>query len=292
MITRLDKILGVKVLFDEENLAFQPLETTSGESWEKYLEDRPMQKGIWRSLKIAKEFINKEGSEKQYDFSQFWSAGKPIYYGIREFYNDSNILRLLRERKIRPDVTIIPGGVIGRELNRTEGHEHLSGLPEIYSVIHGKAGFFLFEFGDRPYEIKNEKFVVAEAGEHVLFPPRYAHITVNLNLGMPLVITDLVSYDAKPDFNRVREMKGAGYSIVYHKGWAFGVEANKACRKVEGSDVIKPAREIRFSNGFVLKKGESLFDVPRREGGLEALGFLNSISNGSIYENAYRGYLD
>jgi len=260
-----------------------------GESWEKYLEDGNVgQNGVWRSFRVGREHLGEEG--RKLDLNRFWANGRSIYSGQRRFYMNNDVLASLDGIKVRPDVTTLPSGMIDWELIRTQGHIHNNPLPEIYSVIFGKAGFLLFEFGKDIWESKNPRLIVAEPGEHVLFGPYDAHITVNLG-NEPLVVTDFVSYDANPEFDRIGRMNGGPYWIMRDGSSELpDIDVNPKYETPPKLRILRPSREIVLPNGYKLRKGEALFNVPRMREGLEALRFLSDpeqVKYLKMYEKAY-----
>jgi oxalate decarboxylase/phosphoglucose isomerase-like protein (cupin superfamily) len=264
-----------------------------GESWEKFLEDGNAQsKGIWRSLRVG--MGNGDSKSKVPDLSKFWAKGRAIYSGKRRYYDDASVLASLDGMRVRPDVTILPSGMVDWELVRTQGHIHGRALPEIYSVVHGKAGFLLFEFGKDVREVRNPRLIVANPGEHVLFGPRDAHITVNLGL-TPLVVTDLVSSDADPKFDAIEKMNGGPYWMIFNGADEIPkFVVNPKYETPPALRVLRPSKELVLPNGssegYKLRSGEALFNVPRTREGLEALHLLNEPwqqNYSKLYENAY-----
>jgi len=260
-----------------------------GEEWEKFLEDgNAGQKGIFRSLRVGRGHLGEEG--KKPNLEKFWAEGRAIYSGKRRFYLDSYVLASLDGIKVRPDITILPSGMIDWELIRTQGHIHLGNLPEIYSVVFGKAGFLLFEFGKDIWEVKNPRLIVAEPGEHVLFGSYDAHITVNLG-SEPLVVTDFVSHNANPEFERIGRMNGGPYWIMKDGSSELpDIDVNPKYEPPPKLRILRPSKDIVLPNGYKLRKGEALFNVPQTREGLEALTFLNEpwqAKYHKMYENAY-----
>ena len=86
----------------------------------------------------------------------------------------------LREQNIRYDITIIPPGMLGREYIKTAGHYHplVPGgsvtYPELYEVLEGEALYLL-----QRQDLGDVVAINASAGDKVLVPPNYGHITIN-----------------------------------------------------------------------------------------------------------------
>ncbi|WP_301664617.1 glucose-6-phosphate isomerase family protein [Methanoculleus frigidifontis] len=107
------------------------------------------------------------------------------------------VRRWLAEQNVRFDITVIPPGAVGGEYVKTKGHYHPLtpagiGYPELYQVLAGEAHYLL-----QRKNLRDVVVVTAKAGEFVLIPPGYGHVTVNPgkeNLVM-----------ANPGLGRVRE---------------------------------------------------------------------------------------
>ena len=105
------------------------------------------------------------------------------------------------------------------EYIRTEGHHHKTNLPEVYENNYGRNIFLLFKVRhnypeedssiDKPgyEEIEDVMAVFAEPGDHVLFPPGYQHITINIG-NTPFVMTDWVSTNAQSSFKYIKRHNG------------------------------------------------------------------------------------
>ncbi len=124
--------------------------------------------------------------------------------------------RRFEDSGIRYDVTVIPKLDLGKELNKTLGHYHSmaeKGLsyPEIYEVIEGEALYILQrDMGDGNYDVM---IVSAKAGDNILVPPNYGHITVNTGKGM-LVMANLVSDSFVPDYRSIVARRGGSLYVL------------------------------------------------------------------------------
>jgi len=279
----LEKELGFPFFFNPETLETRCGEGVSlGEPWFKTL-------AIWRSLKLAYNCTDEEGNiTKQPNLEQYRNPHSIIYSGRRGVYWDNDQLwDLIKQNKIRPDITLLFSGTVADELIRTEGHEHLSNFPEIYETVYGRGGYLLFKSdGD---EVKDVMFVVSEKGDHVVFPPGYKHISVNIG-ETPLVMTDWVSTEASPNFDYIRKHNGGPYWVVKKekRGKKDGVYSDKNPRYKKNTKlrVIKPADEVELSHGIKIKKGEPMFNLVKN-GHIEALDFLNDASDRDFYKKAF-----
>ncbi|OGJ17643.1 hypothetical protein A3K73_03595 [Candidatus Pacearchaeota archaeon RBG_13_36_9] len=244
-----------------------------GEPWFKTL-------AIWRSLKLACDCTDEKGNiTKQPNLERYRDPHSILYTGRRGVYWDNNDLwDLINKKKIRSDVTLLHSGTIAGELIRTEGHEHLSNFPEIYETINGRGGYLLFKAHDD--EVEDVMFVISEKGDHVVFPPGYKHISVNIG-ETPLVMTDWVSTEANTNFDYIRRHNGGPYWVVKKdKLWFV---RNLRYKKSPRIRVVKPAPEI---SELEIKKGEPMFNLVK-DGKIEKLDFLNDTSKRDFYKKAF-----
>jgi glucose-6-phosphate isomerase len=107
------------------------------------------------------------------------SGNIPLYSMYRDLALTAGDHAYLREQNIRFDITVIPPGTVGGEYVKTKGHYHpLSpsgiGYPELYQVLAGEALYLL-----QRSDLGDIVAVTAKAGEFVLIPPGYGHVTVN-----------------------------------------------------------------------------------------------------------------
>jgi glucose-6-phosphate isomerase len=123
---------------------------------------------------------------------------------------------------LRYDITVIYPGTIGSEYVKTVGHYHpkVPGqpwtYPEVYQVLSGKAHFLLQRGGEISGEV--EDFIVAEfdAGDILLIPPYYGHVTTNPG-DEPLVMANWIASDFQSVYDPVRLRKGLAFYDVEYK---------------------------------------------------------------------------
>lgn len=122
---------------------------------------------------------------------------------------------------LRYDITIIPGHRIGKEEIKTAGHYHarVKGTsftyPEVYQVIKGNAIYLLQKKPD--HKISDVIVAKAKAGDVVLVPPNYGHITINPSRET-LVMANIVYSRFKSQYKEIMERHGGAYYAVEEKG--------------------------------------------------------------------------
>lgn len=104
-----------------------------------------------------------------------------LYYMFRDLWRAEDRETILQNR-LRYDITIIPPRRMGMEFVKTQGHYHpecCPGLtyPEIYEVQEGRAHYLLQKKEEG--RIVDVVLVEAEAGDKVIIPPNYGHVTIN-----------------------------------------------------------------------------------------------------------------
>lgn len=280
--------LGLTAIFEPETLEMiygAEVDLLELVEWHKTLTQ------IWKSLKFAYEFTDEKGNViKEPDFKKYYNPEGILCCGQRNVHLDKKDLAvLLKKNNIRPDVTILPQGTIYGEYIRTEGHEHPSGKPEIYEVIYGKISYLLFKPVEKDSEnIEDMMFVSAEEGDHVLFPPCYQHISVNIG-NSACVMTDYVNATEKPDFDYIKRHNGAPYWVMKGENGNHNFIPNPRYKEVLKIRKVKPAEEVELSHGIKIKKSEPMFNLVR-DGKIHALDFLNNPSDNEIYKKAFYNY--
>lgn len=133
------------------------------------------------------------------------------YRGVQRIEDDS-----LASRGLRHDVTVTLPGTVGREFVKTAGHYHGLhangiGWPEIYDVLAGSAVFVLQRADGDPAGsplVTRGVAIVAEAGDRLVIPPGYGHVTVNTG-SAPLAVADLVAVASTNHYVDYRARRGA-----------------------------------------------------------------------------------
>lgn len=103
----------------------------------------------------------------------------------------------LTQAGLRYDLTVLRPLIVGDEPVKTLGHYHTvapGGLPypELYQVVFGCAHFILQLSRGPRYEVEEVLAVEAHAGDAVLMPPGWGHVSVNAG-GTPLVMCNWIA---------------------------------------------------------------------------------------------------
>jgi len=142
--------------------------------------------------------------------------GDTVLYRMYRNAIQENHAEIFQKRRIRFDITVMAPLLLGEEPNKTLGHYHPNATddltyPEIYQVLHGQATYLL----QKAYGGIITDFIVveAEAGDAVLIPPNYGHVTVNSG-EEPLVMANLVSDAFSSLYEGYMTKGGAAYYLL------------------------------------------------------------------------------
>lgn len=136
--------------------------------------------------------------------------GRPLYFMYRDLAKTPADRSWLSSHALRYDVTVIPAGRVGPEFVKTKGHFHPAnpagtGYPEVYEVLAGKAHFLL-----QTRDASDVVLVEAVAGDVVVIPPGYGHVTINPGSD-ELALANIVSTAFESDYTQYVAMQGAAY---------------------------------------------------------------------------------
>lgn len=137
----------------------------------------------------------------------------PVYEMFRDLARDDRGRIWLAENHIRYDITRIPGRIICGEWIKTKGHYHPlspdgTAYPEIYEVLEGEAIYLL-----QKRDLTDVILVEAKAGDIVMIPPGYGHVTIN-PVGKTLLMANLVSSEFSSEYIPYEEKRGAAYYLL------------------------------------------------------------------------------
>lgn len=150
-------------------------------------------------------------------FSGEEAAGnRDIYFMYREGYRSKADHDVMKAHRIRFDITQIPPGRLGAEYVKTMGHYHPKtsetpgslSYPEVYQVIAGRATYLMQK------QDMSAFFVIdAKAGDVVLIPPGFGHVTINAS-DEELLMSNWVSDTFRSDYGTILENHGFAYYLT------------------------------------------------------------------------------
>jgi glucose-6-phosphate isomerase len=205
---------------------------------------------------------------KEVIFDQRWLAGAEdfeLYYMYRDLFLSRADKDKLQQQNLRYDITIIPPNMLGCEYIKTAGHYHplVPGgsvtYPELYEVLEGEALYFL-----QNQDLSDVVAVYASAGDKVLVPPGYGHITINRS-NKTLKMANYVARNFSSLYDPFRENGGGAYFFT-REGWIKNDRCPAAAelRRVEAPD----SSSLRKLG---LTKGREMYPLLRVPGLLDYL---------------------
>jgi glucose-6-phosphate isomerase len=219
--------------------------------------------GKWREPDIRRlsdildVVLDQEWAAKAEDFE--------LYYMYRDLFLSRADGVRLRDQSLRYDITIIPPNMLGCEYTKTLGHYHplVPGTsvtyPELYEVLEGEALYLL-----QRLDLSDVVAIEASAGDKVLVPPNYGHITINPS-HKTLKMANFVARDFSSLYDPIRERAGGAYFFT-RDGWL----KNERCPEAA------PLRRVEAPSGAKLRalglsKEREMYPLLREPGRMEYL---------------------
>lgn len=170
----------------------------------------------------------------------------PLYFMYRDIRERKDDVKI-RENKLRFDLTVVLPRMVGEEFNKTYGHYHPLSYPEVYEVISGQALYLLQKPGRNDDEISEVYLVEVKAGEKVIMPPYFGHLTIN-TLSEPVVMSNWVCNNFNSEYESYeRHQGGAFYLCKNHKP---EIIKNKHYKRLPKLIKARPKELSRFGLEF------------------------------------------
>lgn len=226
----LSNYFDAKVIIEKNDLIFESRDFPFAQKWQKSFE------------------------EGKYAYQDPKKGPEILYYGARYMENIRH-KEIFAKHNFMFDLTIINAGKVGEEYIKTVGHYHghtaPGGLsfPEVYEVISGKIEYLLQSEPDQNEEV-DVIWVVARAGDKIVMPPGWGH--VSMNTGEDLAIeTDLQVRDNPndSDYSLFCQKVGGAYLRSENKHWPNPKYKIRSFRRV------RPKEKPEWS----LTKGKTLY---------------------------------
>jgi glucose-6-phosphate isomerase, archaeal len=133
----------------------------------------------------------------------------PVYYMYRDVARSPSDRQWLHDQEIRFDITVIPPRNLCGEWMKTKGHYHPespsgTGYPEIYEVLEGEAHYLI-----QTRDCTDVAMIAATAGDIVVVPPGFGHVTINPSRTAVLQMANLVSSSFQSDYLPYENLRGA-----------------------------------------------------------------------------------
>jgi len=217
----LAKISGLKLSFKDGKLSFgkgvvsSPVSSRKADEVRDYLKDKDA------AIGLADVYL--------------------MYRGVS--YKEDE--KLFKNNHLRYDITVIFPGFLGEEFPKTVGHHHplKTGTsvryPEIYEVLSG-AAYFLFQRIEEGKDEAPENYLIkAKAGEKVVVPPGFGHITIN-PASEPLIVADIFADNVDSIYEYLKDHRGGAYYILKTENQKLKTEKNPNYKKVTELKISTP----------------------------------------------------
>ncbi len=194
---------------------------------------------------------------------------------------------LLEAHDLRYDLSAFVSAMLGPEYMKTSGHYHPDipgqdiAYPEVYELLYGEALYVMQKvvaYGAPPAEMIVEDVIVVErvkAGQKIIMPPGYGHVTVNTR-DEPFLMSNWVSSAFSSFYGSVEECRGFAYYVVEKDG-------EPAYIKNEAYERDVP--EIRFAEAQEVPELGLTWDVPVYEACAQAPEKFEFLNNPADYED-------
>jgi glucose-6-phosphate isomerase len=177
---------------------------------------------------------------------------------------------LFKRNHLRYDITVILPGFLGKEFTKTVGHHHPTkkfeirnskfeiSYPEIYEVLYGTAYFFFQRINEKSDDAPENYLIMAGAGEKVIVPPGFGHITINPT-SEPLLVADIFADNVESVYEYLKNHHGGAYYITKSK-----IPAGRQGRKnpcLAGRQAYLSGRQACLSG----RQEKSKFEAPKNQ---------------------------
>ena len=207
------------------------------------------------------------------------STPKQLYFMYRDVYCAKD-REVIREHKLRFDITVIRPDRLGREFMKTAGHYHPKSYPELYEVVYGEALCLQQRRDEADFtKIKEVIAVRAKQGQKIICLPYFGHILINLT-DKPLITSNWVSSEFSSEYELYKKSRGAAYYAFFNNG-NIAWEKNKSYTELPNITFLIPNDEI---SEFGLKTGIPMYSLIND---LKRLDFLNHPERYE-YEKAFK----
>jgi glucose-6-phosphate isomerase, archaeal len=189
----------------------------------------------------------------------------PAYFMFRDVAESEGDSAWMAAAGLRFDITVIPPRTLCGEYIKTKGHYHPAdpggtGYPEIYEVLAGEAHYLI-----QTADCSDVVLIAAVAGDVVVVPSGYGHVTINPSKRSVLEMANIVSSRFTSDYHGYEDRHGAAY---------FEMESgefvkNPAYPEPAALRLVK-AQRISDVSGFM---NDPLYQLIRDRA--PVLGFLN-----------------
>ncbi|MGD9779345.1 glucose-6-phosphate isomerase family protein [Methanomethylovorans sp.] len=194
-----------------------------------------------------------------------------LYYMYRDLYRNEKEHEAIRSQQLRYDITVIPPQMLGKEYVKTAGHYHPNvpgahvSYAELYQVLEGEANYLLQRMTEE--NVEDVVVVEAKAGDIIMVPPGYGHITINSS-AKTLKMANWVCSEFSSMYDPIKEHSGAAYYLL-----GTGYVGNPEYTNIPPIRYLKPTDPSMLG----LAKGEDMYNL------VSDLSKLDFLKNPHLY---------
>jgi glucose-6-phosphate isomerase len=201
----------------------------------------------------------------------------PLYFMYRDLARSDTDRYWLREHNLRYDLTVIPPRRLCGEWVKTKGHYHPKnaaglGFPELYEVLEGMAHYML-----QSTSLDDVVMITAVAGDLVIIPPGYGHISINPSPDQILSMANIVSTAFESEYGEYEARHGAAYYEL-------------STGEIVKNQAYPPLPPVRKLGANCMQRTHRICKVPLYDliGNEDSLAFLNAPEQ---YPSLFEGLL-
>jgi glucose-6-phosphate isomerase len=158
------------------------------------------------------------------------NAPELLYHMYRDVHYPGCSLK--ETHGLRYDLSVFRPGFLGLEYMKSLGHYHplVPGMgasyPEVYEVLHGEAVFLMQKVSaTHPDIVEDFMICTVRAGEKIVMPPDYGHVTVNCG-AEPLITVNWVSDRFRSLYAPVARKRGFAWYLESCDDGKFSITPN------------------------------------------------------------------
>ena len=254
----LNKLVGLDIKFDEKECKLS----------------------FGKGLTVREPAVRTIGQMREVLADEKVSEPEELYYMYRDVYRLKDDA-IIKQHKLRFDITIIKPAILGKEFMKTAGHYHPKDYPELYEVVYGEALCLQQRRDANDFrKIKEVIVVKARQGQKIVCLPNFGHILINAG-DKPLITSNWVSSEFSSEYQLYKQSKGAAY-YAFAKGKEADWQRNNFYTEIPKIKFVTPADDIA---AFGLKSDSPMYSLV--EGLLGKIDFLNHHDKYK-YDNAFR----
>jgi len=200
-----------------------------------------------------------------------------LYYMYRNLFENEQDNKIMEEKNLRYDITVLNPVMIGKEFNKTAGHDHplVPGTnityPEIYEVLEGEVIFLIQD--SKEDEIKNVFAIKSKKGDKIIMPPNYEHIMINASNKKVKTANWICNVFMQNIYEPFKKSQGFSYYALKSDSGEIEWIKNENYKNIPELKFIEPNQRLEQ---FRINKNEEIYNLIKD---LSKLDFLKNPQN-------------